>query len=146
MACHGGVLMDINVHSISSIVPLFDEPAGMEYHPNVGHNKIDASGVTISTYPDFVVICIGTKDCDGYSLGAIRGDEGRVAITGPVSMLSELKLCRGGKSRTTNTRPKKHRSAFGFEHFHDTYRTHQAGEVKHHSQVSHQVMKVTGQL
>ncbi|MFR5270436.1 MAG: hypothetical protein ACLTGI_07265 [Hoylesella buccalis] len=26
-----------------------------EYHPNVGHNKIDTSGVATLTYPDFVV-------------------------------------------------------------------------------------------
>jgi scyllo-inositol 2-dehydrogenase (NADP+) len=60
-ACHGGALMDINVYNINFVVSLFGEPIRAEYHPNVGHNKIDTSGVAILTYPDFVATCIAYK-------------------------------------------------------------------------------------
>ncbi len=118
-ACHGGALMDINVYNINFVVSLFGEPTSVEYH---------------------------SKDCDGYSFGAIQGDKGRIHITGPVSTLSELELCKGGKSQTINIQPKKHRLAFEFEHFRDIYHAHQVDEMKHYLQISHQVMKVINQL
>lgn len=145
-ACHGGALMDINVYNINFVVSLFGEPARVEYHPNVGHNKIDTSGVAILTYPDFVATCIGAKDCDGNSFGAIQGDEGRIVVTGPVSTLSELELSKDGKPQTINIQPKKHRLAFEFEHFRDIYHAHQVDEMEHYLQISHQVMKVIDQL
>ncbi|ERT60455.1 oxidoreductase, NAD-binding domain protein [Prevotella sp. BV3P1] len=144
--CHGGALMDINVYNINFVLSLFGVPIRVEYHPNVGYNKIDTSGVAILTYPDFVAICIGAKDCDGHSFGAIQGDEGRIYVTGPVSTLSELELCKDGKQKTVNIQPKKHRLAFEFEHFRDIYHSHQVHEMKHYLQISHHVMKVIDQL
>ena len=145
-ACHGGALMDINVYNINFVVSLFGEPIRAEYHPNVGLNKIDTSGVAILTYPGFVATCIGAKDCDGHSFGAIQGDEGCIYVTGPVSTLSELELYKGGKPQTINIQPKKHRLAFEFEHFRDIYHAHKVDEMEHYLQISHQVMKVIDQL
>lgn len=146
LACHGGALMDINVYNINIVVSLFDDPIRVEYHPNVGYNKIDTSGVAILTYPDFVATCIGAKDCDGHSFGAIQGDEGCIYVTGPVSTLSELELSKDGKQQTINIQPKKHRLAFEFSHFRDIYHSNQVDEMKHYLQISHQVMKVIDQL
>ena len=146
LACHGGALMDINVYNINFVVSLFGEPIRAEYHPNVGYNKIDTSGVAILTYPDFVATCIGAKDCDGHSFGAIQGDEGCIYVTGPVSTLSELELSKDGKQQTIKIQSKKHRLAFEFEHFRDIYHSNQVDEMKHYLQISHQVMKVIDQL
>ena len=146
LACHGGALMDINVYNINFVVSLFGEPISAEYHPNVGYNKIDTSGVAILTYPDFVATCIGAKDCDGHSFGAIQGDEGCIYVTGPVSTLSELELSKDSKQQTIKIQPKKHRLAFEFEHFRDIYHSNRVDEMKHYLQISHQVMKVIDQL
>ncbi len=80
----GGSLMDLNVYNIHFIIGLFGKPNDVAYYPNIERN-IDTSGILILDYGKFKAIAIGAKDCQAPYVCTIQGDEGNIAIYGPVS-------------------------------------------------------------
>lgn len=83
----GGALMDINVYNIHFVVGLFGMPNSVEYFGNYKMN-IDTSGILILKYNDFIVSCIGSKDCNGRSFCQIQGEKGLIYVNGMSSRVN----------------------------------------------------------
>lgn len=92
----GGALMDLNVYNIHFIVGLFGKPDNVAYYPNIERN-IDTSGILVLDYGNFKAIAIGAKDCQAPYVCTIQGDEGNIAIYGPVSQARKYYINKNNK-------------------------------------------------
>jgi predicted dehydrogenase len=86
----GGALYDINVYNVHLICLLFGKPNALTYHPNIGFNGIDTSGILIMNYPNFTAICSGAKDSNSPCHATIQGDKGYVKLVGPTNEASQV--------------------------------------------------------
>lgn len=91
----GGALYDINVYNIHFVVGLFGEPLDVHYYCNKHPNGIDLSGTLILTYPDFIAVCIGAKDCQGTNFVQVQGEKGYAYVHGSASGCSKVSLHLG---------------------------------------------------
>lgn len=81
-AFSGGAIMDINVYNIHFTVGLFGKPNSYEYHPNIGYNGVDTSGVMIMKYDNFIATLIGAKDSSSEYLCFVQGDQASIKMSG----------------------------------------------------------------
>lgn len=81
-AFSGGAIMDINVYNIHFTVGLFGKPNSFEYHPNIGYNGVDTSGVMIMKYDNFIATLIGAKDSSSEYLCFVQGDQASIKMSG----------------------------------------------------------------
>lgn len=88
----GGALMDINVYNIHFVVGLFGKPNYVQYIPNIKRD-IDTSGVLLLNYNDFIAVCIGSKDNNGYNFCQIQAENGVIVSEGLSSRVSNVKYC-----------------------------------------------------
>lgn len=141
-ACFGGALTDINIYNIQFVVALCGMPVEVAYHPNIGHNGIDTSGVAILHYPHFKAVCIGAKDSDGLSYGSIQGEDGWIENEGPVSRLEKFKIYVSEQESEIDVQRHVNRLRFEFEHFRDIYHSGDDKMMRYYLDLSHQVMTV----
>lgn len=77
----GGALTDINIYNLHLAYALFGNPQDLVYFPVKGYNGVDTSGVLILKYPDFVITCIVSKDCQAECSAQILGEDGTFVIS-----------------------------------------------------------------
>ncbi len=87
----GGALMDLNVYNIDLMADLFGAPEQVHYAANM-ERGIDTSGILTMDYGSFQCVCIGAKDCYAPVFTCIQGDEGSIAVSSPVNMMTSLEL------------------------------------------------------
>lgn len=102
----GGALMDLNVYNVHCAAALFGRPQGVRYCANL-QRGVDTSGALTLDYGGMTAVCVAAKDCQGENASFIQGEQGRLALTGPVSDLTgwELSLRSGERIRFTLDRP-----------------------------------------
>lgn len=86
----GGALYDINVYNVHLICHLFGKPNTVNYHPNIGFNGIDTSGILMMDYPGFTAVCCGAKDSNSPCHATIQGNEGYVKLVGPTNEAAQV--------------------------------------------------------
>lgn len=94
-AFSGGALYDINVYNLHFVIGLFGEPDDVHYYCNKHPNGIDLSGTVILTYPDFIAVCTGAKDCQGTNFVQVQGEKGYAYVHGSASACSKVSLYLG---------------------------------------------------
>lgn len=94
----GGALYDMNLYNIYLATGLFGAPEDVMYYPNIGYNGVDTSGIAILSYPQFQVMCIGTKDTDGPNAAVIQGESGWMRMNGKPNVDNDLEVAVVGSS------------------------------------------------
>lgn len=143
----GGALRDLNVYNINFVVDLFGEPSSVDYHPNVGFNGIDTSGILNMHYHDFECVCSAAKDSYGRPFAQIQGERGVLRVDGAVNVLGGFELsARGadGKLVTTVHRDNtfRHRLAHEFDAIRKMFENRDFAAFKHYQEISVAVMRV----
>jgi scyllo-inositol 2-dehydrogenase (NADP+) len=143
----GGALRDLNVYNLHFVVSLFGEPCSVDYHPNVGFNGVDTSGILNLHYRDFECVCSAAKDSWGRPYGQIQGEKGILRVEGPVNVLSgyELSVCNEkGQLVTTrhNANTFRHRLAHEFDAIRKMFEHRDYATFKHYQDISLAVMRI----
>ncbi len=91
-ACLSGALRDINVYNIHYAAELFGRPEKVSYHPNIGFNGVDTSGILVMEYNGFLAVCTGAKDSDSPCFVTIQGEKGYMKIDGKPNVAPNLTI------------------------------------------------------
>ena len=125
----GGALYDMNLYNIYLATGLFGAPEDVMYYPNIGYNGVDTSGIAILSYPQFQVMCIGTKDTDGPNAAVIQGEKGWMRMDGKPNVDNDLEVAVVGSS--AEGAGQTHLSASGSVDRSFTRRSYKAQPVHH---------------
>lgn len=94
----GGSLLDLNVYNIHFVTGIFGKPLKVEYYPNMVKG-VDASGVVIMVYKNFIARLIAGKDNTGKCHIDIQGDEGYLRVNSTTSRCANIEVkLNNGKS------------------------------------------------
>lgn len=93
----GGALYDLGVYSVHFIMGLLGNPHKVHYHPNIGYNGIDTSGVLIMDYGQFKGVCIHAKDCAAPSRCVIEGNKGCIVMESHPGEVKNISLNLNGQ-------------------------------------------------
>lgn len=108
-ACSGGSLYDINIYNLHFTAGLFGKPEAVSYHPRIGFNGIDTSGVALLSYPGFTAVLSGAKDSNSPGYAIVQGEKGYLKVNGIPSELKELTVCLHGETKSFSLNEKRHR-------------------------------------
>lgn len=81
----GGALNDLNIYNLHFVVGLFGKPQGSSYHPTLGRNGIDLSGVALLQYDGFQAVLVAAKDSASPNQVLIQGEKGYIRVQGESS-------------------------------------------------------------
>lgn len=104
VAKNGGALMDLNVYNIHFVTGLFGSPQTVQYFPN-RNRGVDTSGVLILTYPDFLCVLIGAKDCQASSSVKIQGEHGYIYSESPTNAFESFSFVQNNRLMETYRLP-----------------------------------------
>lgn len=90
----GGALMDINMYNISFVVGLFGLPSETLYLCNKV-DGIDASGVALLRYKDFIATCVACKDVTSKSFVSIAGERREIHVDSHVTQVEAYDIIEG---------------------------------------------------
>ncbi len=143
----GGALRDLNVYNINFVVALFGDPCSVDYHPNVGFNGIDTSGVLNMHYRDFECVCSAAKDSYGRPFAQIQGEKGVLRVDGAVNVLGGFELSvRGDDGKLVATvhsdNTFRHRLAHEFDAIRKMFENRDFTAFKHYQDISLAVMRI----
>ncbi len=143
----GGALRDLNVYNVNFVVGLFGAPSSVDYHPNVGFNGVDTSGILNMHYQDFECVCSAAKDSYGHPFAQILGEKGILCVDGAVNELKGFALSvRDADGRlltsvhTDNTF--RHRLAHEFDSIREISENRDFAAFGHYQNISLAVMKI----
>ena len=94
----GRALMDINVYNVNFVLYLLGKPQSIRYGANLGHNRIDTSGILTLRYPDCMAVCVGAKDSASPGYCTVQGEKGWLKVTGGPNEFTGYTLCAEGKT------------------------------------------------
>lgn len=79
-AYSNGSVMDIGYYCIASAVSLFGGPDSIQASAKLLPSGVDAHGIALLTYPNFIVTIQHSKVSDGYVPSEIQGEDGVILI------------------------------------------------------------------
>ncbi len=126
----GGCLFDIMIYNLSLMAGLFGRPDQVTYHPNLGFNGVDTSGIVHMDYPDFTACATAAKDCDGPGFFIVSGEKGYVKVSGAPNAFEAAEYCIEGETGSYEPPYRRHRMIREFIDFEQVISSHDTEAVK----------------
>lgn len=97
----GGCLVDLNVYNLHFILSLWNQPKQAWYHPKLGHNGVDVSGLAIFDFGAFKAIASASKTHDGVHRLFIEGEHGHIEVISAANRIKQATLVMGKETITS---------------------------------------------